>query len=195
MMSDWPDMAPIGMPVLVYRYTVTGSDKTSVDTGSDTQDAGSNDWTNGDLLEVYIYARTDETATGSDLAITLNNDTGAHYARTRIQDVGNGTSFTGAAGVGGSSILATVSGASQAASSFGTVRMTCPNFGGIVGFKEGDLFATNMENTTVGNTREHINGWHFASTSAITRLAVTPATSGKKLKVGSQLLIYKRVAS
>lgn len=186
---------PVGLPVLVYRYTVTGSDKTSIDTGVDTADAGSNDWTNGDLLEVYIYARTDETVTGSDIGITFNNDASGLYARTRMLEVGNGATFAGAGGVGATSILATLSGASQAANAFGTVHLTCPNYRGTVGYKEGSLHATNMENTTVGNVREHVNGWHYASTSALSRLAVAPATSGKKLKVGSQLLIYKRLSS
>ncbi len=56
---------PLGMSSLVYRYTVTGSDKASIDTGVDTADAGSNDWTNGDLLEVFLYSRTDEATSST----------------------------------------------------------------------------------------------------------------------------------
>jgi hypothetical protein len=147
------------------------------------------------LLEVFLYGRTDEATTGSDVGITFNNTGGTSYARTRILEVGNGATFTGAAAVGSASLLATITGASAAANAFGTIRLHCPNFGGTVGFKEGDMGISNMDNTTVGNARHSLQAWQFASTSAISRMAIAPATAGKKLKVGSQLLIYKRLAS
>jgi len=50
-LSGTPSSA-IGSSELIYRYTVAGTDKASIDTGVDTAQAGSNDWTNGDLLDI-----------------------------------------------------------------------------------------------------------------------------------------------
>ncbi len=69
-------VAPAGMPVLVYRYTVTGSDKASIDTGVDTADAGSNDWTNGDLLEIWFK---------TTLALSASNPLRARGEQDRTQ--------------------------------------------------------------------------------------------------------------
>lgn len=186
--------AGVGGTSLIYRFTVSGSVKASIDTGVDVAQAGSSDWSNGDLLEVYLYARTDEATTGSDVNLTFNNDTAAHYSRQRIQDVGNGTSFTGAAGVGLSNVPFTMTGASATASYFGTLRLTCPDFGGTVGFKEGDYTVSNMD-SVVGNTRVGIGSFNFQSTAAITRLKVIPNTGAVNFAIGTQLLIYKRTAA
>src|SRR5262245_2995315 len=48
-----PGGTTLGGSSLIYRLTVAGADKASIDTGVDAPDAGSNDWTNGDLLEVH----------------------------------------------------------------------------------------------------------------------------------------------
>ncbi len=183
----------LGGTSLVYRYTVTGSDKASIDTGVDTADAGSNDWTGGDLLEVYIYSRTDESVPVSQIDITLNNDTSGHYDQRRIQDPGTGT-VSGATSIGAANWFPVTAGASATASVFGYLSLMIPNYAGTVGFKPGRIEG-GVPDQTAGNM--YWQSWNvgFRSTSAITRLKVVPDTSAKKLKVGSQLLIYKRLAS
>lgn len=184
--------APIGTPELIYRYTVTGSDKASIDTGSDTPDAGSNDWSGGDRLEIYLYARTDETAVASSVNITLNNDTGGNYD---IQSVaGASTTASAVSLVAQSNFQFSVDGASAAANVFAVIELCAVNYTGTVGFKPISAFQGRPE-TTAANQRVAALTGQYRSTSAITRFAVTPNTAGKKLKVGTQLLIYKRRAS
>lgn len=186
----------IGASELIYRYTVTGSDKASIDTGVDTPDAGSNDWSNGDLLEVFIYARTDEGVVGSVVALTLNNDTGSHYARERVTGTGGTASASNAGSpLTTSFLIPAVPGSSVGSNAFGLACLAIPNFAGTVGAKALAGTSGFCDPSSAANDRaEAITGiWN--DTSAVTRLAITPNTGGAKLKVGSQLLIYKRLAS
>lgn len=190
--SSWDSILPPGTPVLIYRYTVTGSVKASIDTGVDTANAGSNDWTNGDLLEVYLYARTDEAVVTSSVNLTLNNDTGANYSRQFM--AGNNSSSSIGAAASQSNINMQISGASHAANFFSATRIVIPNFTGTVGDKTFEIYNGNPDTT---NANQTVYTWAatWASTSAVTRLAIAPATGGKNFAVGTQLLIYKRLAS
>ncbi len=185
-------VTPAGIPVLVYRYTVTGSDKATIDTGVDTADAGSNDWTNGDLLEVLFYARTDEAVVGSQINLTFNNDATSIYDILRLQAVN--TTVNGAASNARANWFCLVAGASATASIFGMMQIVIPNFAGTVGFKAGQLTAHSPDETAA-NMSTQMFACNYRSTSALVRLAITPNTALKKFKVGSQLLIYKRLAS
>ncbi len=182
-----PGSPGAGASSLVYRYTVTGSDKASIDTGADTPDAGSNDWTNGDLLEIFLYARSDESVTSSQMQFIFNNDTTSIYDVTRLTGQNGGVSSASFASLG--RFLADVPGASATASIFGSVAMVFPNYAGTVGFKVGSLQQSLPEPST--SAMEYQS---FAA-SAISRFKVIPNVALKKLKVGSQLLIYKRLAS
>lgn len=184
--------AGVGATSLVYRYTVAGADKASIDTGVDTPDAGSNDWTSGDLLEVWFYGRTDEAATIVIAAMTFNNDTSAIYERVYIT-MTNAT-VAGANELTNSAVRLNCAGASAAASVFSMSRITIPNYTGTTGFKVLD-FTDGIPDTSAASTRVIYGSGGYRSASAITRLAITPETALKKFKVGSQLLIYKRLRS
>ncbi len=186
-------VTPAGIPVLVYRYTVTGSDKAGIDTGADTADAGSNDWTNGDLLEVYLYSRTDESVNNSQIDLTLNNDTGSNYDVRRVQDPASG-SVSGATSIARANWFFNAPGASDSANYFGFMRLSIHNYAGTVGYKNGQM-ESGTPDATGGNIYWQTFSQAYRSTSAITRLKVIPDTAAKKFKVGSQLLIYKRLAS
>lgn len=176
----------IGASELIYRYTVTGSDKASIDTGSDTADAGSNDWTNGDLLEIYMQVRTDDAGSSASVNVNLNNDSGANKYKRQIIYTSS-TSITGladsstawnfnASGSGGTSGFAT------------GIQIVIPNYAGTTFNKAANALTAQLD----GNYQV-TSGLMYLSTSAITRLKVA-ATGSQKLKVGSQLLIYKRVS-
>ncbi len=182
----------MGGTSLIYRYTVTGSDKTSIDTGVDTPDAGSNDWTGGDLLEVYCYARTDEAVVTSVVDVTFNNDTSSVYDRSRTQN--NTGTVTGNA-TNAANLPPFMAGASAAANEFGQFSIVIPNFAGTVGFKNGTILSGFADNPVTTTGYQQTFAFTYRSTSAITRLNVIPDTAAKKLKVGSQLLIYKRLAA
>lgn len=184
---------PAGSSLLVYRYTVTGSPKASIDTGVDTPNAGSNDWTNGDLLEIHLYSRTDEVVALSAVNVTFNNDAGANqyvYERFRASN----TTLAGAASGGSTSIQVLVAGASTLANVFTNSRMSVPAYAATVGLKTVEMTAGHADTNT---GQAEFNAWAavYRSTSALTRAAFAPNTVGKNFVVGTELLIYKRTAS
>lgn len=187
-------LASIGMSQLVYRYTVTGSDKASIDTGVDTPDAGSNDWTNGDLLEVFILARTDEAVVNSRARITLNNDgagANAHYDFVYVAGINATASATNQLAADFFELV--VPGASQTTGVYGQLAMRIAAFGQTVAQKVGDCHLTAVGSSGANTLSVHY-GLNYRSTSAITRLKMLGEASSN-FKVGSQLLIYKRLAS
>jgi len=188
----WGAAASGATQELVYRYTVTGSDKASIDTGADTADAGSNDWTNGDVLEVWVIARTDEAAvTRSTATLVFNNDTGSNYD---IEQFGAlGTSVAGAGAVAGASLQIEVPGAGASANYASTGRATIPGFSGTTFYKTMEIL-TGYNHATAGSNFGSLYVGSWRSTSAITRVKLG-CLSTNKLVVGSELLIYKRLAS
>ncbi len=182
----------LGANELIYRYTVTGSDKASIDTGVDTADAGSNVWTNGDLLEVFLYLRTDESAAFSQVDLTLNNDTSSIYDSIELDNAN--TTVGGGPHIGVANWFFGVTGASALSNLFASWMLRIPNYGGTVGHKSGRIEG-GFADSTAANARNDTWTLNYRSTSAVTRLKIVPDTAGKKFKVGSQLLIYKRLAS
>lgn len=187
------DSGYLGGLELVYRYTVTGSDKASIDTGSDTPDAGSNDWTNGDLLEIFLTGRTDEAVVSSVVALTLNNDTGSNYDRESFSFAGTG-SLASSNALAGTSFGLSLPGTSVAANFQGLCMLRAPNYAGTTFYKVLDGWQAKNDTTAANNTFQNAM-FTYRSTSAVTRLKVIPATAAKKFKVGTQLLIYKRRSS
>ncbi len=187
------DVAVLGKAVsvveLIYRYTVVGSDKASIDTGADTPDAGSNDWTSGDLLELYLYSRTDEAVLTSIVYLKFNNSSTNIYDRQFV--VGNNVTTNSSPNIGTAGVEWNVDGASQAANYFSHSSAYVPNFTGTVGYKAiGSQSGTAASAAANGQV---FNGSHvYRDTAAITRAAISIATAGKKFKVGTQFLIYKR---
>lgn len=180
----------LGSSILVYRYTVAGSAKASIDTGVDTPQAGANDWTNGDLLEVFMYARTDEAVPLSQVDVILNNDTGGNYDLLRTRGT-SATTLAYANSFANTAMFANAPGASLTASVFGYYRMVIPAFTGTTGQKILESMST-VADTTNTNSEWVEYGWNYRSASAVTRLKVIPHTAAKNFVVGSQLLIYKR---
>lgn len=185
----------IGNSSLVYRYTVAGVDKASIDTGVDTPNAGSNDWTNGDLLEIFIVGRTDEAVNRSDINVRFNNDSAANYSRQGLA-VADTTTSTPYADFGQNAWFLPVIGANGTANYPGEISLTVPDYAGTTFYKNGQgssicltAGAGSVSQSLVAQTMS------WASTSAITRLSIAPRVAGKNLKVGTQLLIYKRLAS
>ncbi len=180
-----------GMLSLVYRYTVTGSDKASIDTGVDTADAGTNDWTNGDLLEVWLTLRTDDAGAGAVCDLIANNDSAAHYDRRWVE--GQSATATTNGGAGESSMLIRANGAGSTRVVPAVSAITCPAFARTA-FEKVFTVTSIKSDSTTANQIGAAGGWGWRDTSAVTRLKIA-AQGSAKLKVGSQLLIYKRLAS
>jgi hypothetical protein len=174
--------------VKIYDYTVTGADKTSIDTGVDTPDSGTNVWS-GSLLEMSLYSRTDDAAELSQINFTFNNDAGGNYDVIRL--LGNAGAATSASSLGRANFFGDTLGASAAANAFGSMRLAMPNFSGTVGNKVGD-FAHSAPSQVAGGGEIALWSVGYRSTAAITRLAAIPNTAGKKFKVGTRLQIFGR---
>jgi hypothetical protein len=190
--TDW--LAPSGQPSeggssLVYRKTLL-ADAPSIDTGVDAADAGSKDWTNGDLLEVYMLIRTDTAVGTENVDVTLNNDTGNNYDRVMVRDI-NAT-------VLGSTLSAqakwfiSVHGSGGSASYATECCMVFPGYAGATFFKTGFCQIGTLD-AAAANNEAWLHQIGYRSTAPITRLKVA-AEATAKLKAGSMLLIYKRVS-
>ena len=183
----------IGSASLIYRYTVSGSVKASIDTGVDTPNVGSNNWANGDLLEILLVGRTDEAVAASLIDITVNNDSGANYDRQYL----DGSAAVASAGnqFAASNIQpGFLAGASAPAGTSGHLTILIPDYAGTTFNKSIQSYGGNVTSTTSGT---HTNSQTFSwrSTAAITRVKVIPDTAAKNFAVGTQLLVYKRIAS
>lgn len=181
----------IGASSLVYRYTITGADKASVDTGVDTADAGSNDWTNGDLLEVFWLSRTDDAGAIVNIDMTVNNDTGANYDIQQLHAIS--TTPTGVTSLAQTKWALSTHGSGGAAGYPGVNRIVFPDFTGTVLNKTADQ-SGGLNDGTATNELVVLRSLGWRSTAAITRIKFA-AQSTAKFKIGSQLLIYKRLAS
>jgi hypothetical protein len=183
--------APLGLPSLIYRYTVAGSAKLNIDTGVDTPDAGSNNWANGDVLEAWITTQSTTAAAAASLFITFNNDTSSNY----YDQVVSGVSTTAAAGTSlarANMIVATHGNAGSTVFP-GIVRLTIPAYAQTVFGKVIEVAAA-VSDATAGNNGINVYAYGYALTPAITRMKVAES-AGANLAVGSQLLIYKRQAA
>ncbi len=181
----------IGRTQLVYRYTVTGSDKASIDTGADTADAGDNDWTGGDVLEVYFIGRTDEAGAAVNIDITVNNDTNAKYDLQ--YELGVSTGVSAATSLAQTKWNIAVDGSGNTAGYASTMAFSFPGYARTVFNKEG-VCLNGYSGASAGNNRVGAYKLGFADTSALTRMKFA-AQGAAKFKVGTQLLVYKRLAS
>lgn len=198
-MGDWPQLTVppgggggLGVLELVYAYTVAGADKASIDTGVDTADAGSLDWTNGDVLEILCLLRTDDTTAAPTVKGTVNNDVATSNANYDTQYLyGSNTSVAANRTLAGDFWLIGATGGGAAANFAAENKITIQAYEKPTFYKTGILESV-QNDTTAGNNFTEIESLTWHSTSAITRFAVTPVTAGKKFKIGSQILVYKR---
>lgn len=181
----------IGRSQLVYKYTVAGSDKASIDTGADTPDVGDNDWTGGDLLEVFMALRADDAGATAAVTIILNNDTSGSYDLQAVY----GTNVTAAATASAANANwgFQTHGSGGTAAYPGFAHLVIPNYAGTTFNKIGSLTTGDVD-ATVGSDQSAAWIAGFRSTAAVTRLKVA-AVGAAKLKIGSQLLIYKRLSA
>ena len=140
------------------------------------------------VIDVYIYARTDEAVVNSGINVTLNNDTGAVYDRIFVQGANATASANNA--LAQTAFGLGCAGASQAASVFSLYQFVFFNYRGTVGNKSGLLFANNV-GQAAANTFTVSYGIVYRSTSAISRLKVIQS-GGSNLLAGSRVTILGR---
>jgi hypothetical protein len=179
----------VGSTSLIYRYTVAGASKASIDTGVDVADAGSLDWTSGDVLEVFLTGSTAAAAVADSVVVTVNNDGSAVYDRQYVQ----GQNATSSAGTSAGDVSWTLAfrGSGGAAAS-GALSIRMPGYAGLVLRKAGDCVITEPDSTAASQL---VIGYSLSwrSTAAISRIKFVGG--GGNLIIGTTLAIYKRIAA
>lgn len=168
----------------LYDYTVSGSDKTSIDTFVDGVTVA--DFAGYDAIEVHALIRTDDAAATANPILTVNNDTSAIYDRS--YDGANDGTQQASSSIAATGWNPTIHGAGGSASYAGAMRLLFPNHAGTTFWKTGTMTLASPD-ATAGNTSVGTWGVGWRSTAAITRLKLAGAGAAK-LKVGTRLIVY-----
>lgn len=137
-------------------------------------------------LVCHLFARTDETITISTCNGRFNNDSSSIYywADQNFDSTnGQGTTHTEA----DSRFAYGMPGASAPSNSFGYLRVEMMNYATASYLKQGTYsygLRLDTNRTKTGSAQVH-----YASTTAISRIAFAPGTSGKSFVTGSRLII------
>lgn len=184
----------IGSSSLIYRFAVTGADKASIDTTADAANAGTGDWTNGDVLLIYFQARTDNAADADLFDLTFNNDGAANYDWHRFSAAN--AQIVGAPSNGDTRVQCAIHGAASADSYASGLQVFVPNYSATTFRKTGLIHAHQPITVAVLNTAPDTRaiGFGYRSTSAITRVKVA-CQGASKFKIGSTLCVYKYLAA
>lgn len=167
-----------GLPVLIERFAFAG-------TASDhsfTIPSGLNN------LRLIIVARSAIVATGGNVSVQFNGDTGNNYSR-QVQSMVN-TTTSGACAVSQSSMASMgVPGSTAPSGAFGRADFIIPDYAGTTHHKRmGGLAAYRTSDLVAGQGMEQSeNEWR--DTSAITSLRVFE-TAGNNLVNGSFAAVY-----
>jgi hypothetical protein len=182
-----------GIVTKIYDYTVTGSDASSIDTNVDGGDAGLFA-TDGYEIVVVLMGRTDEAVQLSIIDWTFNNDTGANYSHGIFVSSTASTTISMSHSAGLTKLQTVLPGSSMDSSVPGSARLVIPAYADTTFYKAGEIKGGAVNTTVSSNSNRQWRdgGFVYASTSAITRVAVTPDTSGKKLLIGTRLMVFKK---
>ena len=177
-----------GGTVKMYDFTVTGSDKASIDTNVDGTFAGLFD-TSYDVLEIMLILRVDNTSAAAvNCLLTFNNDAGANYDSEGVQ--GLGSNPQAGAAVAANNILVTAHGTFDLVNSAGHTFIVIPGYSGTTFNKGGTMQSGIVDSTSTAELSRALQ-IGYRSTSAITRVKIA-GNGTDKLKVGSRLLVYAR---
>lgn len=185
------DPIPGGVPgvsgLLLYEYTVSGSDKASIDTTVDGTYAGSFDQSLN-VLECWMLIRTDDAAAQHNVDLTVNGLTTSIYDNNWVEGL-NGVASSNRA-MAQPNWYIDAHGSGGAANCYSLISLTLPFYSATVAYKVAyqseDMYDTS---SSLINTLRQSFG--IRTSAAITSMKVA-AQGAAKLKVGSSLLIYAR---
>lgn len=181
--------AAVGSRSLVYKYTVAGSVKLAIDTGVDAAQTGSSDFTAATLLEIYVYARTDEVANVSNCGLQFDTDSGASYDFKTIQGLDAATSTVGSTADTRAQMI--MPGASAAASVFGVAQYVIPNYLNTTANRAGTGTWGSPGQAGVSlAAAAAVFEWRNTG-NAINRVKLLSATGGVNFAIGTMLAIFK----
>ncbi len=180
--------AAAGVGALLFDFEVTGAAQTSIDSFVDGALAGAISGSYK-VLEIWIYHRTDDTGALPGTWLRFNNDSSSIYDKQALRSINASVSSGPGIAQAGLNVYSTGTGADTG--SFAVARLTIPNYAGTVGHKNCEM-SIHIADSVAANSLVEIAGVHYRSTSAITRVSITPQGSGKKMIVGSRMTIFGR---
>lgn len=186
-------VAPPGSVSLVYRKTLSAT-QAAIDTGVDAPDAGTNDWTNGDLLEIWITCRNNQAVPLSDCLVQFNNDSGSNYLYERIRASTNTVSANQSSSGGTTNIDIFSAGSSAAANVFTAYRISIPQYMSGSMWKAFEASGGRADGVSGSDGDWTAMSGAYKSLSAISRCKIFN-NSTFVFSVGTTLTIYKRIAS
>lgn len=175
-------VAPVGagQSVLLFDQTLTADTATVDVTGIP---AGFN------ILEIFVYGRTDEAVTQSAVYLQFNGDTGTNYPRQYIGALNTTANIGSDATLVGVAIV--IPGSSDSASTFGSYYINIPAYSQTTAFKS--IVATGgFADTTASRSALYNIATIWRNTAAINRITFVPLTAAKKLVAGTRITIYGR---
>lgn len=165
--------------VTLYDSGYLGADAASIDTGAAGIAAG-----HGNLM-IFCWLRTADASTNQNIVGRFNNDAGANYNYSRIQNAGG---VTGASNAAQTSFFAGIGSASLAdANVFAPMTIEIPAYDQTTNKKAGNAVSSTIDSNT-GHMVQSIMGFMWASTAAISRFAVF-SSAGGNLKAGSRMMV------
>lgn len=181
----------VGGTVKLYDFTVTGAAQAAIDTFVDNGGHGTSALlpTTFAVLEFYYYVRTDDASSIPSNFLRFNNDSGGNYDKEALRDIN--ASVSSGPGLAATGFTVYSAGAGADANVFGSGWFVFPNYGNTANHKTGNANIGTMDSVGAHSLTE-ISTMHWRSTAAISRIAITPQTAGKKLQVGSRLIVYGR---
>lgn len=145
----------------------------------------------GTTIEIELFARSDRASNADDFVrMRFNNDSGSNYDNIFTQlfpGVNVSSGFTENFGVTGFDRALYVPAATATASRFGGGRIVIPNYAGTAGHKFYESHGFQVLGTSTTNIRTIICGGDWRSTSAITRVTITPL-NGSNFVTGSRCI-------
>lgn len=172
-----------GGGALLFSQVRADNTATAIDTGANGIAGGYN------VLEIFIFGRTDEAGlVRSTINVTLNNDGSAIYDRQYLDVTTATVSGTGVHAAASWQVL--LAGASAASGVAGIANFVIPAYAGTTLNKHGTVLTGVADSSTSSQWTPATVG--YRSTTAISRLAVAPATGGVHLLAGTAVYIYGR---
>lgn len=181
----WAAAGGGGGPAKLYDYTVTGSNKASIDTAVDGTTAAN--FAGHDVLEVWLYGRCDGSGGINQAGFQVNNDTSAVYDTLTEAGANTGT-VSGSTGLAQTVWFCRIAGNSFVANMFTVIKFEIPNYLGTVGYKTAHGSASSTSSTAGFNFLDQL-AFGYRSTSAISRLKVFESAASANLVVGSRLIV------
>ena len=166
-----------GIGAVLFTQTLSGS-AANIDTGAGGFSGGKS------VLLAFAYLRGTQAAASVNCQVTFNNDGTAIYDYM----VAGGQNATPTAGnsIAGAAWLPAVCAGSNAAGSFSAVTIIMPQYAATTGHKIANVIS-GLPDATAANMIEQTLQGRYRSTSAVSRITLTP--SAGQWAAGSSLLV------